>query len=224
MTGNEHANDHQDGHATGSGHLNGHEIQLKLLATWFGGANRDPIAASTRLSVWFEADPSFDAQLRSAFDAEVEAAARGERSHWAATPHGALALVILLDQVPRNIHRGSPRAFAHDAHAQEICLGTLGSENDSALHAVERAFLLMPLQHAEDDELQARSVSEYERLVAGTPEPWREPVERFLVRAREHDEIIARFGRFPHRNAILGRESTPDELAFLAAGGPRYGQ
>ncbi len=220
MSGNGHAN----GHTAGNGHLNGHEIQQNLLATWFGGANRDPIAASTRLSTWFEPEPSFDEQLRSAFAAEVEAAARGERAHWAATPHGALALVILLDQIPRNIHRSSPRAFAHDAHAQEICLATLGSEIDSALHAVERAFLLMPLQHAEDDELQARSVSEYERLVAGTPEPWRETVERFLAHAREHDEIIARFGRFPHRNAILGRDSTPDELEFLAAGGPRYGQ
>jgi uncharacterized protein (DUF924 family) len=203
---------------------NGHEIQERLLSAWFGGSTHDPGAASARLSLWFTPDPAFDASLRGAFLADLDAAARGEHGSWQGTPRGALALVILLDQIPRNLYRATARAFDHDPHAQRICLEALSTSADSALHPVERSFLLMPLQHAEDDELQARSISEYERLVAGTPDPWREVVEPFLDSARHHDALIARFGRFPHRNVLLGRASTPEEEAFLAAGTTRFGQ
>jgi uncharacterized protein (DUF924 family) len=200
-------------------YANGHETQGRLLRRWFEASTSSPAAANARLAVWFEPDPTFDAGIRAEFGAEVEAAAEGQRDHWVETPRGLLSLVILLDQLPRNLYRGTPRAFVHDARAQDLCLQGLGEGLDAALHPVERGFLLLPLQHAENDELQARSIAEYERLVAGTPDLWHEVVTPFLARAREHDSVIARFGRFPDRNAILGRASTPEEIAFLASKG-----
>jgi uncharacterized protein (DUF924 family) len=154
----------------------------------------------------------------------VEAASRGELDAWLESPQSALALVISLDQFPRNIWRGTARAFAQDAQALRLARISLAKGHPRELATVEQGFLLMPFQHVESVELQRESVRLYEGIASDAPAPWQPLVETFLKFARLHLELIERFGRFPHRNAILGRASTPEEAAYLAAGGENFGQ
>ena len=168
-----------------------------LLAYWFDEATRPR---------WFVKDPAFDAELGERFGPLAALAAEGALDHWADTPRGALALVILLDQLPRNLHRGRPEAFAQDAKARAVATKALAAGHDAAMTPEERLFLSLPFEHSEALADQERSMALFEAL--GDPE--------LLDYARRHYEIIHRFGRFPHRNAVLGRASTADELAFLA--------
>jgi len=158
--------------------------------------------------LWFVKDETFDGRCR-AFEAEHHAAARGELSVWELDAEGALALVILLDQIPRNIFRGSPHAFATDGLAQAVAGRAIEQRFDAATDSALRFFFYLPFEHAEDLTLQERCVKLFTNL--GEPE--------YLKYAILHRDIIARFARFPHRNAVLGRKSTPEELAFLAEGG-----
>jgi uncharacterized protein (DUF924 family) len=174
-----------------------------LLAFWFG-APGDPHHGQFRPE-WFQKSDAFDAGMRERFAADHDRAARGEHDAWAASAPGALALILLLDQVPRNIFRGTPRAFATDARALDVAKQAIRDGHDESLTPLERLFLYMPFQHSEDPVEQDRSLALYERLGL-------EDAHKFALR---HQEIIARFGRFPHRNAILGRASTPEEEAFL---------
>ncbi|MBL8546782.1 MAG: DUF924 domain-containing protein [Hyphomonadaceae bacterium] len=157
---------------------------------------------------WFMKDETFDGRCR-AFETEHHAAARGEFSAWEMDAEGALALLILLDQIPRNIFRNSPHAFATDGLAQAIALRALHKQFDAAIDTDLRPFFYMPLEHAEDPALQARCMTLFTNLSDAN----------YLKFAALHHDIIAKFGRFPHRNTILGRKSTPEELAFLAEGG-----
>jgi uncharacterized protein (DUF924 family) len=157
---------------------------------------------------WFVKDETFDGRCRG-FEAEHHAAARGELSAWEMDAEGALALLILLDQLPRNIFRNSPHAFATDSLAQAIAVRAHDRGFDSATDSALRFFFYMPFEHAEDLAMQERCVTLFTNL--GDAE--------YLKFAILHRDIIARFGRFPHRNAILGRKSTVDELQFLADGG-----
>jgi uncharacterized protein (DUF924 family) len=158
---------------------------------------------------WFRKDAAFDAALRARFEGQHNAAARRELDNWADTPEGALGLVLLLDQIPRNIHRGSAHAFATDGLARSTALAAIDAGFDRRIAAQPRIFFYLPLQHAEDLGLQSRAVALCEAL----------DDESYARYARLHRDIIARFGRFPHRNAVLGRASTAEELAFLAEGG-----
>lgn len=158
--------------------------------------------------LWFVKDEIFDGRCR-AFEAEHHAAARRELAHWENDAEGALALLILLDQIPRNIFRNSPHAFATDPLAQAIALRALDRQFDAATDTSMRQFFYLPLEHAEDLDLQARCVRLFESLGDAN----------FTRYAILHRDIIERFGRFPHRNALLGRISTPEELRFLAEGG-----
>jgi uncharacterized protein (DUF924 family) len=180
-----------------------------VLRFWFEGDDR--------FRVWFGADPAFDAECRERFGVAVEAAAQGRHAEWAATARGRLALVILLDQMPRNIFRGSGRAFAYDEAARALVLEGLDRGDDGALSAVERGFFYLPLEHAEDAGLQALSVRCFTRLHEEAPAAERGMTASFLDYAERHRRVIERFGRFPHRNVLLGRESTPEERAFLAS-------
>ena len=191
---------------------------------WFRDATRSPEALERRGAVWFGAEPAFDRECATRFAASLEDAARGTLDEWAGTPQGRLALVILLDQMPRNIHRGSPAAFAHDAQAAAHCIAGIESGQDRSLHPVERVFLYMPLQHAEDLGLQRRSVDQFESLAAEVDDAWRARFVENAHYARLHRDIVERFGRFPHRNRVLGRESTEEELGYLADGAPTFGQ
>ena len=195
-----------------------------VLSFWFQDATQSPEALQRRSAVWFRSDPAFDRECATRFTALLAEAARGVLGSWGETPRGRLALVILLDQMPRNIHRGSPAAFMHDAQAASHCVAGIESGQDRSLHPVERIFLYMPLQHAEDLDLQRRSIERFESLAAEAGDVWRGYLAENVHYAREHHDIIERFGRFPHRNRVLGRESTGEELRYLADGAPTFGQ
>ncbi|SBW01906.1 conserved hypothetical protein [uncultured Alphaproteobacteria bacterium] len=154
---------------------------------------------------WFAKDEAFDAACRTRFGAAWERAAAGAFDAWAETPEGALGLVILLDQIPRNVFRRDPRTWAADAKALAVAERAVERGFDREVAADLRAFFYLPFEHAEDRRAQARSLDLFAAL--GDPE--------FLHWARHHHDIVMRFGRFPHRNAVLGRDSTPEELAFL---------
>ena len=161
---------------------------------------------------WFAKDDAFDAEIARRFEATHHAAARGELADWAETAEGSLALLILLDQFPRNIWRGSAHAFATDPLARAIAARALAAGHDAQTDPALRSFFYLPFEHSERLEDQDRCLALCEALDAesgGDAGTW----------ARLHRDIIARFGRFPHRNACLGRDSTADELAFLAGGG-----
>ena len=195
-----------------------------VLKFWFRDAARSPETLQRRGDVWFGTDPAFDRECATRFGALLEDAAGGALDGWAGTPPGRLALVVLLDQIPRNIHRGSPAAFAYDAEAAAHCVAGIDSGQDRSLHPVERIFLYMPLQHAEDLGLQRRSVERFESLAAEADDAWRDYFSENARYARLHHDIVERFGRFPHRNRVLGRESTAEERRYLADGAPTFGQ
>jgi uncharacterized protein (DUF924 family) len=187
-----------------------------VLEYWFGPDLAGPIPDELSKR-WFRGSEAFDREVRERFGPDVERAARGELEDWAGTPRGRLALVLLLDQFTRNIHRGDGRAFACDARARELALAGVERGDDRALPAAARSFLYMPLMHAEDLELQDRGVALFEALDRETSGG------DHAKYARMHRDIIARFGRFPHRNARLGRESTEEEIEFLKQPGSSFG-
>ena len=195
-----------------------------VLSFWFEDAAKSPETLGRRRAVWFRNDPAFDRECAARFAATLEDAARGYLDDWAGTPHGRLALVIILDQMPRNIHRGSPAAFMHDAEAAAHCIAAVESGQDQSLSRVERIFLYMPLQHTEDLGLQRRSIELFGSLASGADEAWREYFADTANYARLHHDIIERFGRFPHRNRILDRKSTEEEARYLSDGAPTFGQ
>jgi uncharacterized protein (DUF924 family) len=172
---------------------------------------------------WFRGGAALDQHIGQRFGQSVASALQGGLAHWEAKPTELLALVILLDQFTRNIYRGTAQAFAGDARAQRLSLTALANKHDQLLPWVGRLFLYMPLMHAESPALQTECVSRFENLLAQAPEPLKEQIAGHLPFARQHQSIIERFGRFPHRNAALGRSSTPEEDLFLKDG-PRFGQ
>lgn len=173
--------------------------------------------------LWFQASAAVDAGIREQFGALVELACENELVDWEARPLSRLALILLLDQFTRNIYRGTGEAFCGDHRAITLTLEGLARGMDRKLPWVGRVFFLMPLMHAEDEDLQQRSVEAFTALQAEAPAQLADAIATNLAFAREHQDIIRRFGRFPHRNAALGRDSTAAELAFLEHG-PRYGQ
>jgi uncharacterized protein (DUF924 family) len=164
---------------------------------------------------WFDSTPEFDAEIRERFAAVIDAAAAGELAAWEATGDGALAAVIALDQFPRNIHRGTPRAWQHDAVARAIADRAIAAGLDLGAPLDRRAFFYLPFEHSEALADQDRSVELFARLAAEYPPDRRAAGDDLVAYAVRHREIIQRFGRFPHRNAVLGRASTPEEIAFL---------
>jgi uncharacterized protein (DUF924 family) len=180
-----------------------------LLDLWFGPPG-DPGREQPR-KIWFRGTADFDAALRAAFLGDYEAAAAGALRSWEDRPDSALALVLLLDQIPRNIFRGTPCAYATDEAACAAADRALAKGFDQRVPLVWRRFFYMPFHHSENIEDQRRSRALFEALP-------RDPEQADALRryGRPYIEVIKRFGRFPHRNAILGRESTPAELALLA--------
>ncbi|MGL6361285.1 DUF924 family protein [Aeromonas veronii] len=194
-----------------------------LLELWFGDEADDVLRATRQAPLWWGKSSETDALLASRFGEQAEAAAKGSLAHWADAPSGRLALILLLDQLPRNIHRNTPAAFAQDPLARDLCLKGLSIGADKSLSPLERVFFYLPLEHAESREQQARSVPLFEALAAeqaGTPA--QATFAGFADFARRHQVIIERFGRFPHRNDILGRTSTPEEAAFLQQPGSGF--
>jgi uncharacterized protein (DUF924 family) len=176
---------------------------------------------------WFGGGAALDEDIKSRFGPRVLQALNGELGDWvqtAPTPAlGQLAHVILLDQFTRNVFRGDARAFSGDAQAQHLVLQAIASHADQQLPWVGRIFLYMPLMHAENLTLQVECVARFTQLLQDAPEALKERLQGNLDFARQHEDIIARLGRFPYRNAALGRTSTAEEENFLAKG-PRFGQ
>ena len=169
---------------------------------------------------WFVRDDAFDAEIRCRFDALLEPAREGALDGWAATAEGALALLLVLDQFPRNLHRGTPRAFAADAKAQQVAReAVLARRLDLALAPTQRVFLYLPFEHSEAMADQDLSVALFEGL---RDAPQHRMPGGAIDFAWKHWLVIRRFGRFPHRNAALGRDSTPAELAYLAQPGAGF--
>jgi uncharacterized protein (DUF924 family) len=180
-----------------------------ILEFWLGKeSERDAPAPEIRRR-WYAKQDEFDARLRREFGADLQRAHDGELDGWAQTPRGLLALVILLDQFSRNLHRGSGRMFEHDDRALGLAKQGVERGDDTRLKAAECQFLYMPFMHSEAIDDQRRSLELFERLARVAPEldsrSW----------AQSHHDIVARFGRFPHRNALLGRSSTDAEAEFL---------
>lgn len=186
-----------------------------VLDFWFGTEDGDGFG--TARAVWFKKDAAFDAEIATRFGPAIEQALRGELDTWAATPRGALARILLLDQFTRNAFRGDRRAFAGDAQALTAASALVGARFDEGLPPFMRAFAYMPFEHAEGLATQDEAVRLFTRLVASTPE-----LQDMLDYAHRHRAVIERFGRFPGRNAALGRQSTTEELDFLAEPGSSF--
>lgn len=191
---------------------------------WIGPAAKDPEAAKARVKLWYQSTPETDEKIREQFGDDLARAERGELDFWQSSPEGSLALVILLDQFSRNLYRGTARAFSNDAHALRIAGEAIAAEQHEALPWMGRAFLYHPFHHAESLAHQDLSVALFEALYESVEPPWQDQVGGFLEYAREHREVVRRFGRFPHRNRVLGRENTPEEQEYLDAGANSYGQ
>lgn len=199
-------------------------LTQKVLRFWFAETSADPGAIQGRMGFWFGADPARDARIREQWEDTVTDALTGRLDTMGDTAAGRLAVVLLLDQFPRNLFRGTPRAFEKDGRARYLMRDGMSHLMDMELSPIERCFFYMPLQHSEFLEDQESSVSRYSQLVTEVASEHREIFENFLRHAQQHLEVIARFGRFPHRNAILNRLSTPEELDYLASNAPRFGQ
>ena len=195
-----------------------------VLDFWFGGELHDPKALDENNKMWFGENDEFDATVRTRFRPLLDRAAAGELRHWKLSARGTLALIITFDQFPRNIYRSTPQAFAFDQRALALCRDGIAMGTDVDLEIIERAFFYLPLEHAEDIEAQEKSVACYERLLADAPGPIKPIAEMNLSHARQHREIIAEYGRFPHRNLVLGRTSTPAEIVWISALRGNFGQ
>lgn len=193
-----------------------------LLDWWFGADAPAGELAARQSGLWFGYRAEQDAEARARFGDLTEQALEGYLGDWASTPQGWLGLLLLLDQLPRMIHRGTPRAFAGDARALALLERGLEQGWDRRLSAVQRVFCYLVLEHAEDLRHQERAVQAFAVLLSEQGEADSPAFTGFLEYAKAHHQVIARFGRFPHRNAILGRVSTIDELSFLAEPGSSF--
>jgi uncharacterized protein (DUF924 family) len=182
------------------------------------------------MRLWFGGDdpPEIrelrDEDMTRRFAVLARQAAAGELDDWATGPHRLLALILLLDQIPRNIHRGTAEAFAQDQKALSLTLSSIGNGADAGLTPVQRVFLYMPLQHSESPDIQEESVAAFRGLAEAAPVEHREFFEGCLRFALLHQRLVTRFGRFPHRNRVLGRQSSQAETEFLRDEGLTFGQ
>ena len=198
------------------------QVKGDLLDFWFGDNPDDAAVAESRAELWWGHRQDTDELLQLKFGAAASAAAAGVLDHWTGSPRGRLALILLLDQLPRAVHRATPAAFAQDAKARAVAERGLKSGADRLLRPIERLFFYLPFEHSEDLADQNRSVELYRELVKSVPTAQRETFAGFVDYAVRHRDMITRFGRFPHRNQILGRESTPEERAFLEQPGSSF--
>lgn len=192
------------------------ETPLSITQFWFGDSDDDRLTGQRQAPLWWSKNDALDREIRQRFAVPLAAAARGELDGWAATAQGLLALILLTDQFPRNMYRGDARSFAFDALARRWCRLALEKSLDQALRPIERVFVYLPLEHSEALADQELALTLFQALLRGVPAERQDIYAGYLDFAQRHHAIIARFGRFPHRNAVLGRSSTPQELEFLA--------
>ncbi|MGG6237053.1 DUF924 family protein [Nodosilinea sp. AN01ver1] len=190
----------------------------EILRFWFGDSADPEGEYGQQRKVWFKKDSAFDDAIRQRFLGDVERAIAGELDTWRSQPRSCLALVLLLDQFPRNLFRGKAKSFAGDRAALATAYYALDRGYDQQVLPVERMFFYLPLEHSENLADQERSVEVVRSLHAADPEK----LESTLDYALRHRDVIQRFGRFPHRNEVLGRETTPEEAKFLQQPGSRF--
>jgi uncharacterized protein (DUF924 family) len=193
-----------------------------LLEWWFGKAESSREVAADKGKLWFGKRESQDLEARTRFGDQVEQALAGGLTEWAQRPEGWLALVLLLDQLPRMIFRDTPKAFSGDFRAQALVVQGIAADFDRQLMPIQRVFILLVFEHSENLAVQNEGVSRHIELVAQQPEDDRALFTDYLDFAERHQKVIAQFGRFPHRNAVLGRDSTAEELVFLSKPGSRF--
>ena len=197
------------------------EIILKF---WFGDLKENEIPSKEHRRAWWIKDDQYDKRIKNSFQSDLELAIKGDLEDWRLTPKGALALIILLDQFSRNIYRDTLYAFLQDHKAVQICSEGIEKGFDKELYPVERVFFYMPLMHSEDMEMQEKSVRYFHDLkeLCTAPPVLAKMVSGTYDYALKHYEIVERFGRYPHRNVVLGRESTSEEVKFLAERGSSF--
>lgn len=195
-----------------------------VLGFWFKEHALTAPQIDRRMEIWFGTDPIFDHEIVESFGNDVELACKGKLDYWADSPRGLLALIILIDQFRRNIHRNTGEAFSNDKRALKLCVEGAMQKKAQDLTPIEKVFFYMPLQHAESRKVQAKSVELFKRLAKSVSPTYRETFETVLQFAELHKDIIDRFGRFPHRNDLLGRENTPEEDEYLSGNSPDFGQ
>ena len=195
-----------------------------ILTFWFKEKELSAPQIDHRMDIWFGEDPAFDHEIQENFAIDVDRASESRLDHWANEPRGRLALILLLDQFRRNIYRGSAKAFEKDNTALKLCVEGAMRKKDRGLTAIQRAFFYMPLQHAESRKVQAKSVDLYNKLAEAVSPTFQETFLTIAQFAELHRDIIDQFGRFPHRNALLGRDNTPEEDQYLAGDAPDFGQ
>ncbi|MDJ0916160.1 MAG: DUF924 family protein [Woeseiaceae bacterium] len=194
------------------------EDQLRIesiLTFWFQEHSLSAPQIDRRMDVWFGEDETFDREISEQFADDVEKASNGLLDHWAAQPRGRLALILLLDQFRRNIHRNTADAFAKDKLALKLCVEGAMQKKDEGLTPIQRVFFYMPLQHAESRKVQAKSIALFNRLAEAVSPTYRETFLTIAQFAELHHDIIDQFGRFPHRNRLLGRQNTDAENEYL---------
>ena len=195
---------------------------VPVVQFWFGDVDslgRSDVMHSRR---WFMKDEALDREIADRFGDTYADVRAGLREAWLDDPRGRVAYVIVLDQFARNMFRGTARAFEGDRQALAAAVEGVARHDDAALTVSERSFLYMPYMHSEEIGMQERSVALFTELAASAPSELRASMVAAVQYAEEHREIIARYGRFPHRNTVLGRESTPEEIAFIAQPGSGF--
>lgn len=188
-----------------------------VLDFWFAAREQDQLTVDARMNGWFGNDPAFDAEVSERFCGLIESALRGELDDWSAEPRGRLALILLLCQFPRHIYKHDKRAFRGDRKALKLCEAGVASNDYKKLSALEQLFFFMPLQRIESLKIQQTSVKIFEALTGRVSETLRDTFDTVAQFAELRHDIIAEFGRFPHRNATLGRANTGDEDTYLSA-------
>ena len=193
-----------------------------VLDFWFDQPSAAADVAARQSKLWFSKSAANDQLVTERFADTLIAAGAGKLDHWALTPRGQLALIVVLDQFPHHIHRNHGQSFAYDAQSLALAQAMIQSGDAVRVVPIERVFVYLPLEHAESLALQDQSVALYAQLEAKASDAERPLFQGFLDYAQQHRDVVARFGRFPHRNELLGRPSTAEEIAFLKQPGSRF--
>ena len=191
---------------------------------WIGDVDADPSSVPVKSKLWYGSSSKIDNEIRDQFGQSLQQAERNELEPWKTTIKGQLALVILLDQFTRNLNRGSEDAWKNDSLALKIAEEATSSEQHYSLSNFGRVFLYHPFHHSESIEAQQKAVHLFDELQQAAEEEWQKPLEGFTSFVNNHSQIVNQFGRFPHRNKSLTRESTPEELEYLTKNKRKYGQ
>ena len=195
-----------------------------IIHYWLGSSDSNPAVFATQQKLWYSSKAETDNHIRTAFESDLASAENGDLTHWRNTPEGSLALVILLDQFSRNLYRGTPAVYANDVQAQDVVVSLLEKDGHLGFNIPARIIFYHPLHHAENLKLQEKAVSLFEEMLESASDEWRESVAGNLTSIKKHSDIIRKFGRFPHRNNILGRQSTQEECQYLQQDKRTYGQ